>query len=108
MTTKNPTGSDESHRIERERAAKVLTGELGADEANGSLGSSKRILLALGGLNLAFAAGRGLLGVTGDIAGHEAAIDVFLVGGLGLLLVHYVSRLPQTEIHPEMYSRVVG
>lgn len=69
---------------------------------------SSRLLVALGGLYLTLAVGRAILLLSEGGSFASVAIGGFLIGGLGLSILYGGYRLPNTDLHPEVYPRVVA
>ena len=68
----------------------------------------ERVLLVLGGVNLVGAADQLFLGVTGAAPLAEILANVLLLGGAGIALLYWGIHLPQTNIQPAVYPRIVG
>ena len=68
----------------------------------------RRVLLALGGLYVAVAAGFPILHVAGDAAPGYDLIITILVGGSGLALSYGGYRLPHTTIRPDLYHVIAN
>ena len=63
-------------------------------------------LVALGGFFVAFVASYPFLPITDDVSPQLWSVLGFLVGIPGLVLIYGGYRLPQTDIHPTLYSTV--
>ena len=65
-------------------------------------------ITALGILNVGLAVGRLYLSIAGTAPLVEGVLDSLLIGGVGLILVYRGLRLPDSNIAPEVYSRITG
>ncbi|WP_255170560.1 sensor histidine kinase [Natrononativus amylolyticus] len=68
----------------------------------------RRVIVLLGELYIAYAAGRVLINVATGQPLVAALIDFVLVGGPGLAILYGGYRLPRTDLHPETYWRIAG
>ena len=66
----------------------------------------RRVVLALGGLYLIFAAGFPVTSAVGDRSADEVTVISVLVGASGLVLTYGGYRLSQTGIRPDLYHVV--
>ncbi|MBX0298053.1 ATP-binding protein [Haloarcula nitratireducens] len=69
---------------------------------------SRRVLFALGGLYICFAAGIPVVSLLGDRPGEAALTTSLLVGTSGLVLLYSGYRLPRTAIRPDVFPVVAG
>lgn len=68
--------------------------------------SGRRVILLLGGVYVALAAGRALVQVAGGTPLVDGAITFLLIGGPGVVLLGVGYRLPQTNVHPALYAGI--
>ena len=63
----------------------------------------RRVILALGGFCIAFAAGLPVRGISSGLTVGDLLLDSFLLGASGLALFYGGYRLPQTNIRPDLF-----
>lgn len=68
----------------------------------------RRLIILLGELYIAYAAGRVLINVATGQPLVASLIDFLLVGGPGLVILYGGYRLPRTDLHQTTFARIAG
>ena len=69
---------------------------------------ARRAIGVLGGVYVALALGRGLLGIAGGVPAVNVLVITLLVGVPGAILVYGAYRLPRSDVDPAFYPNVAG